>query len=380
MGRSQRDQYIEHLGAIAIAWVIVVHVFYHKQFVPIDSLGQVFKTQMLFEMPLMFFVTGASLYYSHRHRSSVIGFLTRRFWRIAPPYLVLAALCSSFFYVNEWSAGRTLNADQILSWLRLHPENVVPVYTGWAMWFMPVIVSVSIAHVPLVRLFLSDRTRRTTAVLLVVGIIAASYAQWIAPGVFRKEAYPQLIFSQYTVFYSAFLYLGYYYASGKLRLKARQLVLSFVGAVALLIVLASAGIVSLNGQVNKFPPNTGYGLLGVGWLSLFLLFRPALEVMAIKSRQIGRLLQFVRAHSYTIFLYHGLAFWATDHLFDYLGITRLLENAHYTIWILVYLAFALQITALLTVTVDRLTHLALPAPKAPGPGHLPHSEGAPSHR
>jgi len=348
---AKRDPYLDYLRGIAIIWVVLVHVFYHKQFIPPGSLGEAFRAVMLFEMPLLFFVSGASLYHAHYRWLSIRAFLIRRLRRLISPYLFLAVACSGLFYLKGWMAGSPLSLNQMASWLLLEPWPVVPVYVGFSMWFVRVMLAVTLLHPILIRLFLSDSYRMATAILLVVAVVA--FTPFERPMFYNAVPWHQL--PQYTVFYGAFVYLGYYYADGRLLVGAPQLALLLGASVAVLAVLAGHGFVYADAQLNKFPPNVGYGLLGVAWLAFWLLLRPML-LLAAGLKWFGGSLRFFSGHSYTVFLYHGFGFAMADFVFSRLFhfFSVLLGGAHYSVSILVYFFLVLVLTTVVVVTVDRM--------------------------
>jgi peptidoglycan/LPS O-acetylase OafA/YrhL len=338
----KRDPYLDYLRGIAIAWVVLVHVFYLKQLVPPGSLGQAVKAAILFEMPLFFFVSGASLYHSHLRQPAVGRFLARRAWRLLAPYVLLAVVCSYLFYRRELAAGHLLTAEQAVSWLRLGPWPVEPVYVGAYMWFIRVMLAVTVAHVALVRLFGSDRWRAPTAAVLALGVLAFTPIGQRLP---EFHAVPVSQLPQYAGFYGAFAYLGYYYASGRLTAHPGRLALAAAGAFGLLAALASAGLVSGDMQLDKFPPNVGYGLFGLGWVTLWVLARPAVLGVAEGLRPVGATLRFLGGRSYSLYLWHGFGLWATDYALPYLHISDHLQGVHYAAWLMVYFAFTLGFSA-----------------------------------
>ena len=348
---AERDRYLDYLRGVAIAWVVLVHVLYLKQLVPSGSAGQALKGVILFEMPLFFFVSGASLYHSHLRQPATGRFLARRLWRLLPPYALLAVVCTFLFYRSELAAGRPITSEQVTSWLLLRPWPVVPVYVGAYMWFVRVMLAITVAHVALVRLFSSDRYRAPAALLLALGVIAFTPIGKPLPDF---HAVPIRQLPQYVVFYGAFVYLGYYYASGRLSLRPARLALAAAASVALLVGLATLGVVSGDAQVNKFPPNVGYALLGLGWLTFWLLLRPGLVAVAGGLRPVGAALRFFGRHSYTVYLCHGFGLWATDYALPYLHLSDRLQGAHYAAWVAVYFAFTLGVSAAIAALVGHL--------------------------
>lgn len=362
---GKRDPYLDYLRGIAIVWVVVVHVLYLKQFVPPGSAGETVKALVLFEMPLFFFVSGAGLYHSHRRQPEIRPFLLRRAWRLLWPYALLAVVCAYLFYRREMAAGRPLTPEQVLSWLALRPWPVEPVYVGAYTWFVRVMLAVTVAHVGLVRLFDSDRWRAPTGVCLAAGVAAFTP---IGKPLAEFHAVPLGQLPQYAVFYGAFVYLGYYYASGRLARRPAWLAVAALAAFGLLAALARAGLVSGDAQYNKFPPNAGYALLGLGWLAVWLLARPAITGLAAGLRPFGAALRFFGRHSYPVYLWHGFGLWATDYALPYLHISDRLQGAHYAGWIVAYFVGTLAASAAIAGAFAGVQRIVRGGPSAPGRG------------
>ncbi|MDO5138386.1 MAG: acyltransferase family protein, partial [Oscillospiraceae bacterium] len=83
-------------------WVIVVHTLYWGNFSS-DSSFNLIKSFFLFEMPLFFFVTGASNSFSRS--TGYYRFVFRRYKRILIPYWVFALICAG------WTIGRIIRQE-----------------------------------------------------------------------------------------------------------------------------------------------------------------------------------------------------------------------------------------------------------------------------
>jgi len=340
---NDRDPFLDYFRGFAIVWVILVHVFYHKQFFPFTTL----KSYILFEMPLIFFVSGASLLISHRRDPSLRRFIPRRLERLLVPYAVLGVFSLALYYGSAIGQHQPIEAGQLLSWLALFPTDTTVPYIGWYMWFLRPMLVISLLHVLLVRAFLSRYLSFACAALL-IGLL----------GLFSAYGHDPLSLAQFVVFYSIFLYWGYSYSgAGFWRSRPMLLAILFAG-VSLLLAMPRAGIFYVDMQANKFPPNIAYGVLGLAWLTAFLLWRDAFCWLMDRLGPVRRFLLFFGEHSYTIYLWHGVGFWLIDRGLVLSGANDALVRAHYAFPMAVYFLLNLPLSALLARTAEVPTSYA----------------------
>ncbi|HLH72428.1 MAG TPA: acyltransferase [Chloroflexota bacterium] len=340
---AQRDDFLDYLRGGAIIWVILVHTFYHKSFFPYT----VQKSYLLFEMPVFFFVSGAALYYSHRRNPSVSRFVSRRLVRLLIPYVLLALVCLPLYYVWSRLSGQPMSKSDVISWLTLYPQNTVPQYVGWYMWFVRAMFAVSLAHLVLVRTFFDQRGRWP----LVAGLTALVIVIPFAHGA------DHLGFLQEVAFYSLNLILGYAYAAGMLPRRARDyLAIALVAALAL-FALVHLGWYTGDLQGDKFPPNLAYGVFGIAALSIFLAFRPWIETWLGRSKIATKVIDYYNVHSYSVYLWQGFGFWAIDGLVALTGLTGWLFRVPYVIPMALYFLGALTLTAPIAYLADKVTDM-----------------------
>lgn len=134
-----RDKTIDRFRGFAMFWVIVVHVLYWGNFFT-NGYVNLLKSFCLFEMPLFFFITGASNNLSKTN--NYFNFVSKRFQRILIPYWVFAIICATLSMVKysvEGNLDFITGIKVLLSWMVPINRQMTSVsYLTWALWFVPV--------------------------------------------------------------------------------------------------------------------------------------------------------------------------------------------------------------------------------------------------
>ena len=292
-----RDIIVDRLRGFAMFWVIVVHVLYWADFFT-DPYINLLKSFCLFEMPLFFFVTGAS--HSFRKINGYFRFIGRRFQRILIPYWIFAVICALL------SIGKLgINGDMdfltgvkiFLSWMIPVNRQITPVpYLTWALWFVPVYLCV-ITILPVLKQ-MKDSARKIEFAFLLTGIFVLTC--------FLKMGWVQNV-----AFYSFWTYVGLFYrdikAAAEQKNTRRYFLYSATAGAAAVCILYLAGQ-TLNMQVNKFPPNIMFLVFSITMMSLILLLIPILENSAGGGKLSAKIFNLFSTRSMTIFLYQVFAF------------------------------------------------------------------------
>lgn len=298
---AKRNETIDRLRGFAMLWVIVVHTLYWGNFSS-DSYYNLLKSFFLFEMPLFFFVTGASNSFSRT--KGYFNFVYKRYKRILIPYWVFALICAG------WTIGRIIRreggieiktaAEILFSWLLPLDRQITSIqYLTWAVWFVPVYLCV-VLIIPLLK-----KIRQTRVAF---AFLAALIALFALICVFK------LGWIQNVVFYSIWTYIGLFYSDIILWIKDLRFVyllwiITFIGTAAL-IVLYNTGY-PIDMQYNKFPPNIIFLIFSIVAMSLIILSIPHVDQIYDRICRINlvkRIFDLFSNRSLTIFLYQVFAF------------------------------------------------------------------------
>lgn len=298
-----RDKTIDRLRGFAMFWVIVVHVLYWGNFFTSEYVNLI-KSFCLFEMPLFFFITGASNSFSKIN--SYCDFIKNRFRRILIPYWAFAIICAVLSIVKyslENSMDILTGIKVLLSWLVPIGRQMTSVaYLTWALWFIPVYLCVALI-IP----FLNQAkcsARKTEFAFLLFGIFTVTFLLKIG-------------WAQNVAFYSFWTYVGLFYRDIKLAVehkRTRKIFLYTAAAGAAAICILYFAGQSLDMQSNKFPPNIIFFIFSAMMLSLIMLAIPYFDRLfgwLEKDNLAGKIFNLFSTRSMTIFLYQVFAFHLT---------------------------------------------------------------------
>lgn len=295
-----RDKTIDRLRAFAMLWVILVHVLYWGNFFT-NQYFNLLKSFCLFEMPLLFFITGASNNFSKVN--SYLEFVRKRFQRVLIPYWVFAIICaiiSIFKYRLECDMDFFTGIKVLLSWLVPVNRQMTSVsYLTWALWFIPVYLCVVLAIPGLKHMKRSERRIEFAFMLL---------------GLFWITCLLQMGYLQNVTFYSFWTYIGLFYSDIKLVFEEkhnRKYFLYIVVAGIVTICICYFVKLPIDMQSNKFPPNLIFLVFSIMMMTLIMLILPYLDrsfVWMEKYKFVGRILDLFSTRSMTIFLYQVFAF------------------------------------------------------------------------
>jgi len=295
-----RDKTIDRLRGFAMLWVIVVHVLYWGSFFDNETINR-FKSFCLFEMPLFFFVTGASNSFSKTN--GYVNFVYRRYKRVLIPYWVFAIICAGLSIVKYSFSGNMDISNGIkivLSWLIPIDKQMTSIpYLTWALWFIPVYMCV-ILVIPMFKRMKQSQERVRFLFLLLIVFVCTCLCKmgWI----------------QNVTFYSLWTYIGLFYPELKTGIENKKrrtlfLAITVIGSASLVVIYFSGA--TINMQSNKFPPNITFLIFSMVMMSLLILIMPLLDRTienCEKCRFLGKIIVLFSTRSMTIFLYQVFAF------------------------------------------------------------------------
>lgn len=305
---SQRVVGLDVVRGLLMAYVIIViHGIYWLRLAPLPH-----ASALLFEMPLIFMVSGAAYYYGQiAWTNSIAGgarnylnYLISRGVRILAPYFAYALVCALIvIYLRSHDAG-----DALRHWLDPYRIGGAHnwLFLNWHLWFITPFLGVTILLPLLARLPIFGRIP-----LWAWAIIGSLIMLAIDLAPLEPLRLPQMI-----VFYSLWALFGFGLARAPTRFSVRNyavvLVLALSALAAALIVLDEQTTPDM--QANKFPPNAIFFLFSCVWVSAFLIAAKFISDKTIEKLAANPLLKpFIRS-GYSIYLWQGVgytaAFWA----------------------------------------------------------------------
>jgi peptidoglycan/LPS O-acetylase OafA/YrhL len=96
-------RFLDTLRGFAAMWVVVFHLNETRDWPP--SVYQTIVSHGWLGVPIFFVISGFVVQASARRSNSVFGFLSRRFWRIYPPYLASVAIVLGVILGTKLLAG-----------------------------------------------------------------------------------------------------------------------------------------------------------------------------------------------------------------------------------------------------------------------------------
>jgi hypothetical protein len=273
------------------------------------------KSALLFEMPLIFFLAGAS--HTLSKPKGLITYYSKRLERIIIPYLVYACIIVFLnLLVINVAATVTPNIGLqqarryfILNWINPlfgWKESIIP-YTNFHLWFIPVYIMIFVLIPLLYKIFINLK-----GYYKVIPIILSAIGLWLFDyfGAFTSE----YVFTgieinlRYIIFYGIWTYIGFFYSSWSEFKLLKKLLLPF----ALLAIITTNGLVKIGiyaffMQTNKFPPNFIFLLYTFGIFCILVLLGSIIYKL-FSGKFIYRLIEPFSKFGYTIYLYHGFSY------------------------------------------------------------------------
>lgn len=291
-------------GAL-MAWIVVaVHGVFWLELAP-----RQLASLMLFEMPVVFAITGAAYFLSQRGApplsfAAYPRYLLRRGMRILVPYAAYALACAAIVIVFHRQLA--VDAGEALSIFRswLNPIEAGIGHSAWMLrwhlWFIAPFLIVT-AALPLI----TRATMLRGAPLWALGAGAAGLVFLV-----EQLDFPYSDLFQSAVFYGLWAVFGFVLAAAPSRFHMRDygLVLALaVTALAALVTLAPAQV-TLDMQANKFPPNTVFFVFSCAWMALIMMLVLAFGSRAAVAGEHQKWLQPFVSAGYSIYLWQGLGY------------------------------------------------------------------------
>ncbi len=317
----KRDQTIDTLRGFAMTWVILIHCIFWTYFF-YSSTEATLKSFLLIEMPLFFFVSGASFMIAKK--KNYLEFIKKRLKRLLIPYwcyvvvgLLIAFLTYATFSIKQFGfvIPRTV------------PTLGVP-YLGSALWFIWPFLLITIT-MPLFRYYFEKKEQIWWKLLplIVMMLIILIMDLWI----------PNQMEFKCWLLYNFFTYLGFFYPILKEQNKKQKQIIGTIGIISLLttLILGITNLYPFDMQINKFQYNLIFLLYNLSFLSfLYVILNWFLKGID-KLKQIHAF-KFIftsyEKNSYTIFLFHPIVFLLIERILHHFSLVTIIQNHQYLIF------------------------------------------------
>lgn len=281
---TMRDTQLDCYRGLAMIYVVCfIHVLYWQD-MPLP-----YKSYFLVEMPIIFFIAGASFRLSapKGDRALVVSRFKRVFWPYFKYAFLSIALFGFYFYSGDFS--RWLHYDALKDiLLGIGITDIPYVYHTW--FILPYFILSASSN----RLFAWVNTPRSAVfygvgVLVLIGIL--DRVELLREGYSQSEFYTTM---KHVLCYSLFYVAGYWWYK---RLSMSLLLKLAVAFLACYVI--SRYFYAHDLQVNKFPPNLNFIFYNAFALSVLAIIPTHIKLFP------PHWLQLWNNYGYTIYLYHN---------------------------------------------------------------------------
>jgi peptidoglycan/LPS O-acetylase OafA/YrhL len=300
-----RDKELDIFRGLIMIYIIgIIHVVYWGGIIETP-----WKSLLLFEMPVIFFITGAS--HTLSKPKPYLEYILKRIKRIMLPYWVYSIVCI-FFVLAYYYISKSLTlppdfslAKFIFTWLNPYakPTRLVT-YIDWHMWFVQTYLIIILLIPLLYSSFIKqgNRVRILTIAALTLAVYLTDFYSSIHLIAFIKSV----------LFYLIWTYLGFYYQLFK-KLKFNRNYLLIIAVFFAILMIPFIAQYKLNMQNNKFPPNFMFLLFTSCWFCLLVYAKDLiLKIASIKI--FAKIITIYSTYGYTLYLYQTFSFLALLYL------------------------------------------------------------------
>lgn len=294
----KRDTQLDCYRSLAMIYIVcVIHALYLFN-IELETL----KSALLFEMPLIFFIAGASQ--SYKHDFNLRKTINNRLKRVLLPYyififaiFVLYSACTALHTPFEGGTIdiNNLGTTDIIKLLATGGSVYLP-YMGYT-WFISIYLIIS-CLLPLQQKII----RRTGGCIYTFACTVA----FVLVCIFEIHSFEEVV--ERTLFYNIFYIIGFVFYK-KLKTK-------YIAAIALPCAIISLYLIisdrAIPMQQHKFPPDMIFLLYNIGPLCLLSLFFSRVKI------RYNRIIRLWNVRGYNIYLYQSVSmlmvYWLTDPL------------------------------------------------------------------
>jgi peptidoglycan/LPS O-acetylase OafA/YrhL len=286
-------------GLLMAYVVIIIHGSFWLGIIPAPA-----NSILLFEMPLIFMVSGAAFAHAPQPLSlrSYGFYLLSRFVRILAPYWAYTFVCALIvIYARHLPAQETFAA-----WLDpfRRAEGHAYMMLSWHLWFVTPFLVVTALMPLLGRLPVWRMAPLWVWAASGTLIVLAVDAFWLRATELDRESVSYLMWALF----------GIGLGAGAARFVVRDYAIVLVGALgvlALALTLNPAHTTVVM-QANKFPPNALFFLFSCAWVSVFMIASRFIDAKSIEGlARAPWLTPFIKS-GYSIYLWQGLGYTAVS--------------------------------------------------------------------
>lgn len=283
-------------GALILYIITIIHGAFWLDIIP-----RPYSSLLLFEMPLIFTVSGYSYAIFEKSKQfklnlqNYVSYVISRSSRILVPYFVYALFCAAIPILIDFKDARSNILEPVLAWLNpfVYGKGYSIAMLNAHLWFIVPFLLVTLL-LPFVTKYCSSKLP-----LWLIGIAAFSVI-----AIFEGTS-----FAQFTkpIFYLFWAYLGYVLAGGVKITRIRCFLFGASG-IAILLLSKLFFTITLDMQANKFPPNSLFFVFSIVWLSFFLLVITHLNARHVEFLAESIWFKPFIASGYSIYLWQGMGY------------------------------------------------------------------------
>jgi len=260
----------------------------------INKAGEPFRSILLFEMPVIFYISGASVFIANRHKS-LWSTIKNRFKRILVPYYWYAAACL-ILAVILMIYNQTLDHINIKTVYRLitAQNSPLPIPFMFHLWF--IIPYLIVACLFPINKKISDRFNRWTYLTIYFILLLLTQPLW------EIHSCRALSIIRESVYYNFFFMAGYLTYK---RTTRRQSFIIMLIAASVLTAFMSQTLMPdapFSMQNHKFPPDCLFVSYGILMICLFSIILSNIVI------PYNKMLDYWNKNGYTLYLWQNFSF------------------------------------------------------------------------
>jgi hypothetical protein len=322
---QKRDEDLDIIRALGMLWISFVHCIYWTN-VFTDPMSMKIVSWLLIEMPVMFFVMGAS---NRDSDTSVYGkFVLRRLKRVYIPYIFYAFVCWIFTLEAYGLSG----ASRLINLLIMSSFEIgVPEFASSMLWFLPCYCFL-IAVYPLLKKYNKCIKENIFGYIVFYILIYAGIIYNTGKDSFWNYVFVYIFWVYTGVFYNYIIKNNSMY---------KRLICVGISVACFISVyfIRSTMSLGLDMQLNKFPPNIMFQQYTLAVLSLLAAFidyiLKAVKYLKNKFVSMNWFFETYSKYSYSIFIMQAFSLFVVKSLINFFAFNWAL-NINAALSLLIY--------------------------------------------